>query len=272
MKTKTKIFVSIALVLAIITLAVIATFPKHLLEDDKEKPNPPIQSGNISEVPDDTIDMSEENVGIEGVLPTIDDEEIGLSENPNEVLTLLDKSGSAVLMGEKGAFPEGTKVKLSKLTIFNKDYYLARHYIEDIAKDFSVYEVSATLAGESTIPKALVRLTIDIPKNYDIQNTALYYLLSDGVQELDYSFNQTDKTISVKVSQPGVFILVEKKPVTEQDNIDGNSSQDSSTSSETNSTPNSSDDSQQSSDSTEGSNPESSDPNKESMDGWTPWH
>ncbi len=295
MKKKTIVIVSLTLVLALLAVAVIATFPTYLFEDTA--PSNSIQAGTTEQSPgeqgDDIGILADEveDGGVQAVLPTVDDEEIGYSEPPVEKLETLATAKNIKVSGSSTAFPKGTKVKIKKLGTFDKTFYRSRHYLKKIADEFIAYNLTAKKYGKSVSPDEAVKITFTIPKGFDSKNVAVYYLLDKGVQELDCEISKDGKTATVKVNQLGVYILVEKKTqndedgnnsstTTESDKTESNSSEvtssdnDSSDSSSTSSDSSSSEDTSSddtSSDSTSSDTPSSTDPNKETMDGWTPW-
>ena len=306
MKKKTLVIVPIALVLSLLAVAVIATFPTYLFEKKPNNDNASqIQSGNITENNSGGVQGADEGVlggesgGAQAVLPELDNDELGLSETPHTELSNIAEAKGAKVLAQSGAYDEGTKIKLKKLGIFNKAYYLARHYLRGIAENFVAYDFSATIDGKEATPDAIVRIVFDIPENFDKSNVAIYYLLSNHVQELDGTVSEDGKTIWVPVSQSGVYILAEKitdapsddepaddtssKDEDSSSNASSNTSSNSSDSSEENSSDASSDnssnedtssdaDSDNSSSDSSSDNSSSEDPNTDTMEGWTPWY
>ncbi len=290
MKKRTIIIVSISLVLALIAIAVIATFPTYLLEDNTSDivSDPSIQSGNITEHPDNEDGGVVGGVGggVQAVLPGID---IGVNNSstvtqPNSNLKELAQEGGATLLAENGAFSKDAKSNIKKLGIFNKKYYRARHYIRDFSKNFTVYEVTVEKDGKVQYPVGAAKLVIEIPEKYNLNNVEIYYMLSDGgVQKLNCQISD-NKTATINFIESGVYILVERKQPEATDSPssdtstgeqDNNSSVTSNTSSNTDSSNSSTDSSDVTSsnpDTSSGSSSTESDPNKETMDGWTPWY
>lgn len=296
MKKKTIVTISLTLVLALLAVAVIATFPTYLFEDT-EPSDSAVQSGTVEQSEggqgDDVGILAgdeDDNNGAEAVLPTADDKELGYSEEPESKLETVAKAKNVKVIAEAGAFDKGTKVKIKKLGALDKAYYRSRHYLRGVADKFVAYNLSAKKDGKSVSPDGTVKITFTIPQGYNTENIAVYYLVSKGVQELDFTLSKDGKTATVKVSQLGVYILAEKNAKQEQDN---GSSSDTTTSSDktdtssnenTSSEPTSSEDNNSSdvssdetssddtsSDNTSSDNTSSVDPDKESMNGWTPW-
>lgn len=290
MKKRTIAIVSITLVLAFLAVAVIATFPTYLFEDKpQDNTSAPVQSDSIVEGEGEPgVDigvMGGGEGGAQAVLPTINDEELGYSETPESELSVIAEANNTKVLAETGAFDSETKVRIKKLGILDKDYYRARHYLDGIANKFTAFELIAKKDGETVLPNALVKLSFTIPEDYDSSKVAVYYLLSDGgVEEVTSEISKDSKTLSVKISQVGVYILVEKEPKTENDTSSGDTSSDnistesdktdsnvsSSTPEDTSSDTSSDVFSDSSSDSS--SDTSSEDENKDTMDGWTPWY
>ncbi|MBE6787815.1 MAG: hypothetical protein E7537_05650 [Ruminococcaceae bacterium] len=294
MNKKTIVIVSLTLVLALLAVAVIATFPTYLFEDTEPNGSSSIQAGTVEPnnggqgddvgiLPDD-----EDNGGAQAVLPSEDpdEDEPSSSENSVEKLETLAKAKNVKVLGEYGSFEEGTKVKINKLGALNKAYYRSRHYLKGIADDFAAYNLSAKKDGKSVAPRSTLKITFTIPKDFDSKNVAVYCLLDKGVQEIDCTISKDGKTATVKVNQLGVYILVEKKTQNDEDDNTSStttesektesSSSNPTTSSDTDSSDSSNTSSDNSSGDTSSDNTSSgedtnSDPNKESMDGWTPW-
>lgn len=288
MKKRTVVVVAITLILALLAVAVIATFPSYLFEETpNDSTSAPIQSGNIVEgeiEPGVDVGVMGDENGVEAVLPTVDDTELGYSETPESELTVIAEAKNVKVLAEAGAFEDGTKVKINKLGVLNRAYYRARHYLENIAKEFTVFELSAKNGGKDVAPNGLVKLSFTLTEGYHIDNVAVYYLLNDGgVQEVASKVSEDGKTVSAKISQTGVYILVEKElktengtpsdnTSTESDKTDSNVS--SSTPEDTSSNTSSDVSSDSSNDSSDSSSSDTSseDENKETMDGWTPWY
>lgn len=263
MKKKTIIIVSLALVFAIIAIIAIARVPKqvikHQLSDIK---NPVIQNDDLEievntqptgpETPGDDgyyLDETGEN-GIVLLPPSLDPND-DLSD-VNELQTI-DKAGSAVLKAEIDAFDSNVKVSLNKLGAFSKDYMRAEVLTKGYATKFAAYKYSATLNGNNYITAGRVKLVISIPRGYDIDKVSVCYMFDDHLQELSCYINKENRTLVVNATQPGVYLLVEEKPVTNKPSDTTSSENTNSNNSSNNST---------------SSMPEG-DP--DSMEGWTPW-
>ncbi len=309
MKKKTVVIVSVSLVLAILAIAVISTFPTYIFETPNEpaSTNPEIQSGNITESADDTIDIGSSN-GIEAVLPGIDEADTEQPVASNKSYNTLAENSGAKLLAENGAFEKGTVFAVDKLGIFNKMYYRARYYVRDFADKYAMYEITAKNGGKNVSPIGEAKVIIDIPNNYDLDKTEIYFLISDNrVTKLNCSIDKTNRTAVVSFTQSGVYVIIEKSVDQDKnassENSGSNSSQTSNSESQTssnsssdsssntssgntsdNSSSTGSDNDQTQSDtssSTDSSNPDTpsepdtpveSNPEWETMDGWLPWY
>jgi hypothetical protein len=260
MKKKTITIVSLALILAIAVIIAIARIPKQKFKQQlNDVKNPVIQSGNIDiqenknptgpEVQgEDAYDLNDYDNPIELLPPSIDEEN---DESINELQTIA-KAGSAVLKAEIGIFNSDIKVTLKKLGIFSKEYMRAEVLTKGYAKKFTAYQYTATKDGKEYFPVGRVKLVISVPRGYDIDNVEVCYLFEDHVQELDCYINKNNRTIVVPASATGVYLLVEKKPVSDKpsDNNSSNTSSDNSSNDLTVEIP-------------EG--------DTDSMNGWKPW-
>lgn len=306
MKKRTIVIVSVSLILSILAIAVISTFPTYLFETPKEpvSTDSEIQSGNINEFKDDTIDIGASN-GIDSVLPDIDEPDAEQPLSPNKHYKIWSENDGAKLLAEIGAFENETVFKVSKLGILDKTYYRVRHYIKDFANKYVMYEITAKNGGKNVLPIADANVVIDIPNNYDLEKTEIYFLISDNqVTKLDCTIDKAEKTAVVSFSQSGVYIIIEKSKNNNKDvsnensgnsssnpsnsesqnssnnesNNNSNSSIDNSSSTstesdQTQSNTSSSVDSSNSDTSDEPDSPVESTPSDwETMDGWVPWY
>ena len=306
MTKKTIVIVCISLVLAILAVAVISTFPTYLFETSEEptSTNPEIESGNISESTDDTIDIGGSN-GIQAVIPDVGDDNTTPPLAPSKSYHTLVEDSGAKLLAENGAFEKETVFNVNKLGIFNKTYYRTRHLLRDFADKCAMFEISAKKDGKSVAPIADAKIVIDIPNNYNLDRTEIYFLISDNhVTKLDCSIDKTDKTAIVSFAQSGVYIIIEKSnskdALVSSGNTETNSSNVSELNNQTNSNngsfENSSNTTSDTSSSTDADNdhnqsnvtsstdssdtntsddtdePVESNPDWETMDGWLPWY
>ena len=125
------------------------------------------------------------------------------------------------------------------------------------------YKYSATKNGEEYLTTGKVKLVINIPNKYDIDNVAVYYVTTDGIQKLACDVDKTEKLVTVTATQPGIYVLIEKD--TTPNNSDDTSSDDSSSSDVESS--NTSNNQGTASDTTSTDESEV----RDTMDGWKPW-
>lgn len=215
MNKKTVIIVCVSLVLAIISISVIATFPTYLFEDTDKAPaaTSEIESSQITEPTqgDDVADVGGDN-GVEGVIPDVNDSDIDLPETPLTNYEVLTESKGAKLLGEINAFPDGTEFMVDKLGIFDKKYYRARHKVRGFAKKYLIYNITAQKDGKDVTPNGIAKVAIDIPENYNLDQTEVYLVLSNGnIVKLDCTIYKSDRTATVTFTQSGVYMLVERK-------------------------------------------------------------
>lgn len=292
MKKRTITIVSITLVLAILAVSVIATFPSYLFEEEKDfsASNTTVQSDKITESVkgDDVGEVGgNQNNGVEAVLPDVEIEDGKGNTTPSTNLKTVASDGGAKLMAENAAFPDGTEFEVDELGLFDKKYYRARNYVRDFANEYTMYDITAQKDGKDVHPVGVAKVVIEIPEDYNLDYVEVYYVLpGGGIQKLPCTIDKDARTATVSFMQSGVYILIEKNKDVKDDAASNSTSTESedktssATSSDTDSG-NSSTDNTDSSDSSEentssdaGSDSSSTepDPNKDTMDGWTPWY
>ncbi len=303
MKKKTIIIVCVSSILAILAIAVIATFPSYLFEETNTPvSNPNTDSSTEPVQGDDAVDLGGEDNGIEGVLPGINDSDIGLPEPPQSNYNTLAEQDGAKLLAEDNAFPKNTEIEIDELGILSKTYYRARHYVRDFANEYSVFEITAEKDGKAVQPTGVVKLVLPIPDDYNLDNIEVYYLLSKGgVAKINGVIIDKDaKTATVNFTQTGVYILIEKDKKADSNTSSEDSTTSSNTSSDeqstssetpedTSSNTDSSSNESSSSDITSSDTPSNPDetpdtpsepeddptestPSENPMNGWTPWY
>lgn len=256
MKKRTIIIVSISLVLAILAISIIATFPSYLFEEKMNvpaaNPNPNIQTDDVIPTPgeDEGVVGDEEN-GIEGVLPDLSITEDSATEIPSATFKTLATAKGVKFIAANNAFEKGSEFSAKKLGIFSKTYYRARHYVRDFAKYYSMYEITARNGGRDVQPVDSARIVIDIPKKYDINNIEAYYMLDNGVEKLSVSIDKEARTATVGFMQSGVYILIEKEKTPDDNTSSNDTSSNDTSSSDTSSNDTSGNDSSSNTSSTE---------------------
>ncbi|MBQ4118997.1 MAG: hypothetical protein IJD45_01235 [Clostridia bacterium] len=214
MNKKTIIIVCVSVVLALIAVSVIATFPTYLFEDTVKTPaSSPIASDKVTEpTQGDDVGNLGGNSGTEGVLPNVDNEDVGLSETPTTNYENLAESKGAKLLGETNAFEDGTEFSVDKLGIFDKKYYRSRHKVRTFAKEYLIYNITAQKDGKEVLANGIAKVVINIPENYNLNQIEAYFVSSDdNLIELDCTINKKDKTATVTFIQSGVYMLIERK-------------------------------------------------------------
>ncbi len=296
MKKRTITIVSISLVLAILAVSIIATFPTYLFEEDPNVPttNSNVQNDNIKPSQGEDIGVvGDDENGIQSVLPDLGIVDDDATQIPSITFKTLATANGVKLISANNAFEKGTEFNAKKLGIFSKDFYRARHYVQKFAKNYAMYEITAKNSGRDVQPIDTARIVIDIPKKYNLDNIEVYYLLDNGVQKLSAVIDKETRTATVGFMQSGVYILIENDKADNDISSSDNASSDnassnntssnitstesedtsSSTSSNTNSS-NITDSSEENNSSNTNSDSSSteSDPNQDSMEGWTPWY
>ncbi len=184
---------------------------------------------NTSSVEDTTVTSSETTVSREPQnVNTSSKEENISSQKPQNIISskptgskeqnsslddeykLLAQIDTAKVEAADGTFPKGTVVLLEEI----KDTVRLEKIntsVLSIASKFIAYEITSKNQNISVTPNGKVRVTFNVPEDFDIQNTAVYYLTNDGNTELiESKISEENRAISVELSHFSTYILAEK--------------------------------------------------------------
>lgn len=291
MKKKTIIIVSISVILALLAISVIATFPTYLIDGSENLGEniilEDIQDNSVTKTdPEQGEDVGQvgatPNGGVPSDLPDPDADENDkptANDNQNQAVaeyyTVFENDG-VTIRALKGSM-EGYDVTINKLGSTSKTYYRVRRYVKDFSKNWQIFDIQSEKNDKSADPDGTAKAVFEIPKKYDTNKVAVYRVLSDGLMKLNCDINKSDRTVTVNFAKPGIYILVEQK---EADKTPSSPTSTPSSSEDTSSTPSSgtnsgtdsSTDSSSSGSQDTSSNTSTVDPNKDTMAGWTPWY
>lgn len=118
-------------------------------------------------------------------------------------MTVFYEDESIILEAADGAFPEDTEI-----VVDSEDETVIEAVRQALGlqlADLIVYDITATAQ-----PVGQMRITINIPADFDKTHMALYYISEDGqAQQLEATVQENASTISVYVDQLGIFALVQ---------------------------------------------------------------
>ena len=139
--------------------------------------------------------------------PTSSKEQNSSLDDEYKILAQID---TAKAEASDGTFPKGTVVLLEEI----KDTVRLEKInasVLSIASKFIAYEITAKNQNISVTPNGKVRVTFNVPEDFDLQNTAVYYLTNDGNTELiESKISEENRTIAVELSHFSTYILAEK--------------------------------------------------------------
>ncbi len=122
-------------------------------------------------------------------------------------LTVFYEDESIMLEAADGSFPEDAEIVVD--TEDETVIEAVRQALGLQIADLIVYDLTATAQ-----PLGQVRITINIPTDFDKTHMALYYISEDGqAQQLEAAVQEDAGTISVYVDQLGIFALAQTADV-----------------------------------------------------------
>ena len=120
------------------------------------------------------------------------------------------KDGCSV-RAEQGVFPDGAIVSIEKVTS-GALFLNAQNALADIANKMFVYEINATDNNIKIQPKGTVNMTVEIPKDYDLDSVAVFYVSPEGkAEKLGGEVDKKNFTIDLKLTHFSTYVVAEMK-------------------------------------------------------------
>lgn len=130
-------------------------------------------------------------------------------ETTSEVIpcTARDEATGTSFEAAEGAFSAGTELTVEKIPSDNPTYDSAKNVLQDIGKDFTLYDIAATFNGAAAQPNGEVTASFTIPDGYGT-DVAVYFIAADGTAEkLESTVSEDGKTVSAKLMQLGSYAV-----------------------------------------------------------------
>ncbi len=133
--------------------------------------------------------------------------------------------GGLVISGPSTAFDESVVVTAKKLTA-GDDFNTAQTALADKASQFTLYDITATVAGAAVQPSGEITITLDIPSGYDPDHVCIAYISNDGtVEELETSsVDKTANTVSATLEHFSLYAVIDTSNVSTDDGDDSGNS------------------------------------------------
>ena len=130
-------------------------------------------------------------------------------ETTSEVIPCMarDEATGTSFEAAEGAFSAGTELTVEKIPSDNPTYDSAKNLLQDVGKDFTLYDIAATLNGAAAQPNGEVTASFTIPDGYGT-DVAVYFIAADGTAEkLESTVSEDGKTVSAKLTQLGSYAV-----------------------------------------------------------------
>lgn len=120
------------------------------------------------------------------------------------------KDGCSVNAGE-GVFPYGVSLNIEKLTS-GILFFNAQKAMENLCEKMTVYEITAMRNNMKVQPNGTVTVTFDIPKDYDMDKVAVFYVSPEGeAEKLKSEVDENGTFATVKLTHFSTYVLAETK-------------------------------------------------------------
>jgi len=131
------------------------------------------------------------------------------ASTPDTTVSSVDIAPSVKIETADSAFEKGTKVTAEKVTT-GAVYQRAETAVKEVAKQFTVYELTAVKDNAQVQPDGKVKVLFDIPEGYS-DNVTVYYVAQDGKSEaLNTTVDAENRTAAVELEHFSTYVLADR--------------------------------------------------------------
>ena len=133
-------------------------------------------------------------------------EEKRIAENTE--IKVEDKTTGILLEAADGVFPKNTEIKVQKADdATNKT---ATEALVEKAEKFVAFDITAICDNSAVQPNGKVKVTFNIPENFDIRRVALVYIDDNGgLEEINSKIDSVAKTITAELEHFSTYAVIE---------------------------------------------------------------
>lgn len=131
------------------------------------------------------------------------------ASTPDTTVSSVDIAPSVKIETADSTFEKGTKVTAEKVTT-GAVYQRAETAVKEVAKQFTVYELTAVKDNAQVQPDGKVKVLFDIPEGYS-NNVTVYYVAQDGKSEaLNTTVDAENRTAAVELEHFSTYVLADR--------------------------------------------------------------
>lgn len=128
---------------------------------------------------------------------------------PTLPLETVIETDEVILQASAGVFPKNVTVDITPITT-GEIYTRAKRALDDIAEQFTVYEITAKSDTATVQPAGKVTATFRIPEGYEAGNTAVVYIAPGGSTEILVSRVDTAAgTVTAELSHCSTYAIAQ---------------------------------------------------------------
>ena len=133
-------------------------------------------------------------------------EEKRIAENTE--IKIEDKATGIKLEAADGVFPKNTEIKLKKAD--DNTEKTASDALGEKAEKFVAYDITAMCHSSAVQPNGKVKVTFNIPENFDMSRVALVYIDDNGgLEEIASKIDSAAKTITAELEHFSTYAVIE---------------------------------------------------------------
>ena len=110
------------------------------------------------------------------------------------------------------AFPVTTVIHVAAINS-GAEYGVAENALSGVASNFVAYDINAVDGDKKAQPDGTVSAEFAVPKEYDINRTAVYYVSDSGYEKIPSTVDEAKYTIKADLSHFSIYAVVEEKEV-----------------------------------------------------------
>ncbi len=130
----------------------------------------------------------------------------------NEVV--IDK-GNVSVKYHSNVFPTMTIISIASVESGDA-YQMTKQALSEVSSKFLAYDINAKDNDVKVQPDGTVTVAFDIPKDYDIDKTAIYYVSEDGYEKIPSEVDRDEYIIRADLSHFSIYAVVEENVLTAQ--------------------------------------------------------
>ncbi|MBQ3547702.1 MAG: hypothetical protein IJA44_04430 [Clostridia bacterium] len=130
---------------------------------------------------------------------------------PSKPEQTVTQTEGLVLSAVENTFDKDTVVKAEIITESAEKFEKVNTALKEVANKFVAYEITATKNNVTVQPNGTVTATFDIPKDFDLEKIAVFYVSNDGkTEELSSKVDAANGKVTATLTHFSTYVVAEK--------------------------------------------------------------